>query len=81
MPPSRSERPYSHRGLGSVSVPGTRAGGVVSVGLAIVAWAAIPLARPFILGASGLGLLLGLPALVETRPGLTAGVRQKKRLR
>ena len=60
MTPPRSQRPYSHAGLGSVSVPGTRAGAVVSIGLALLAWATIPLARPFILGTGGLGLVFGL---------------------
>jgi hypothetical protein len=45
---------------GGVSVPGTRAGAVVSIGLVVLAWLAIPLARPFILGTVGLGLLVGL---------------------
>jgi hypothetical protein len=45
---------------GGLSVPGTRAGAVVTIGLVILAWIAIPLARPFILGTGGLGLILGL---------------------
>ena len=45
---------------GGLTVPGTRAGAVVSIGLAVLAWIAIPIARPFILGTGGLGLLLGL---------------------
>lgn len=40
-------------------VPGTKAGAVVSIGLVVVAWMAIPLARPFLLGAAGLGALMG----------------------
>jgi len=40
-------------------VPGTTVGGVVSVGLVVVAWIAIPLARPFILATVGLGAVLG----------------------
>ena len=36
------------------------AGAVVSIGLVLLAWATIPLARPFILGAGGFGLLIGL---------------------
>jgi len=42
------------------SVPGTRAGAVVSIGLVVLAWLAIPLARPFIVGTVGLGLVVGL---------------------
>jgi hypothetical protein len=45
---------------GGLTVPGTRAGAVVSIGLVVLAWIAIPIARPFILGTGGLGLLLGL---------------------
>jgi len=45
---------------GGLTVPGTRAGALVSIGLVVLAWIAIPIARPFILGTGGLGLLLGL---------------------
>ena len=41
-------------------VPGTKAGAVVSIGLVVVAWLAVPLARPFLLGTVGLGALLGV---------------------
>jgi hypothetical protein len=40
-------------------VPGTKAGAVVSIGLVVVAWLAVPLARPFILGTVGVGALVG----------------------
>jgi hypothetical protein len=43
-----------------VSVPGTRAGAIVSLGLVIIAWIAIPVARLFIIGTCGLGLVVGL---------------------
>jgi hypothetical protein len=46
--------------LGNLSVPGTRAGAIVSLGMAILAWIAIPVARPFILGTCGVGLVFGL---------------------
>jgi hypothetical protein len=52
-------RPASYSTFGSFSVPGTRAGAVVSLGLVVIAWLAIPLARPFMLGAGGLGVLIG----------------------
>jgi hypothetical protein len=45
---------------GGLSVPGTRAGAIVSIGLVVLAWLAIPIARPFILGTVGLGFLVGL---------------------
>lgn len=43
-----------------MSVPGTRAGAIVSLGLAVLAWLVIPIARPFILGAAVLGSVIGL---------------------
>jgi hypothetical protein len=45
---------------GGFSVPGTRPGAIVTIGLVVLAWIAIPIARPFILGTGGLGLILGL---------------------
>jgi len=45
---------------GGLSVPGTQAGAVVTIGLVVLAWIAIPIARPFILGTVGLGALVGL---------------------
>jgi hypothetical protein len=45
--------------FGNMPVPGTKVGGIVSVGLVVVAWIAIPLARPFILGVVGVGAILG----------------------
>jgi len=54
------QRPASLGAFGNVSVPGTRAGAIVSVGLVVIAWLAIPLARPFILGTVGLGVVVGL---------------------
>jgi hypothetical protein len=57
--PSSGKPSYIGR-YGGLSVPGTRAGAIVSIGLVVLAWLAIPLARPFILGTVGLGLLVGL---------------------
>jgi len=57
--PSSGKPSYIGR-YGGLSVPGTRAGAIVSIGLVVVAWIAIPIARPFILGTVGLGLLVGL---------------------
>lgn len=45
---------------GGLSVHGTRTGAFVTIGLVVLAWIAIPLARPFILGTGVLGLLVGL---------------------
>jgi hypothetical protein len=47
-------------GFGKIPVPGTKAGAIVSVGLVVIAWFAIPVARPFILGTVGLGAVVGL---------------------
>jgi hypothetical protein len=57
--PSSGKPSYIGR-YGGLSVPGTRAGAIVSIGLVVLAWLAIPLARPFIVGTVGLGLILGL---------------------
>jgi hypothetical protein len=43
-----------------LTVPGTPVGAIVSIGLVILCWLAIPIARPFILGTGGLGLIVGL---------------------
>ncbi len=45
---------------GDLNVPGTRAGAILSLGLVVLAWIAIPIARPFILGTIGVGLIVGL---------------------
>ncbi len=60
--PRQIERqgPSSHNTFGNLSVPGTRAGAIVSLGLVVIAWLVIPLARPFLLGTAGLGLVIGL---------------------
>jgi hypothetical protein len=46
--------------FGGLTVPGTPVGAIVSIGLVVLAWLAIPIARPFILGTGGLGLIVGL---------------------
>jgi len=45
---------------GGFTVPGTPVGAIVSIGLVILCWQAIPIARAFILGTGGLGLIVGL---------------------
>ncbi len=59
---TQMKRPFVRpRGnLGDLNVPGTRAGAIVSIGLVVLAWIAIPIARPFILGTGGIGLVVGL---------------------
>ena len=59
QPPPRQKAQPQRLAFGNMAVPGTRAGAVVSLGLVVVAWLAIPLARPFILGVVGLGAFLG----------------------
>ena len=56
----QKERPRTLGSFGSFSVPGTRAGAIVSLGLVVIAWIAIPVARPFLVGTVGLGLIVGL---------------------
>jgi hypothetical protein len=60
IPKTDRRKPATLSALGNVSVPGTRAGAIVSLGLVIIAWLAIPVARVFILGTCGLGLVVGL---------------------
>ncbi len=60
QPPPRQKSQPQRLAFGNVSVPGTKAGAVVSIGLVAIAWLAIPLARPFILGVVGLGTFLGV---------------------
>ena len=57
---TEERKPRELTTLGNIPIPGTRAGAIVSIGLVIIAWIALPIARPFILGTGGLGLLLGL---------------------
>jgi hypothetical protein len=60
LPKTESRKPATLSAFGNVSVPGTRAGAIVSLGLVIIAWIAIPVARLFIVGTCGLGLIVGL---------------------
>jgi hypothetical protein len=57
---AEKQRPASPSTFGSLSVPGTRAGAIVSGGLIVIAWLTIPIARPFILGTVALGSVVGL---------------------
>jgi hypothetical protein len=59
IPPRQRSQPQ-RLAFGNMPVPGTKAGAVVSVGLVVVAWVAIPVARPFILGTFGLGAIVGV---------------------
>lgn len=53
-------QPASVSTFGNLTVPGNRVGAIVSLGLALIAWLVVPLARPFILGTVGLGSVVGL---------------------
>jgi hypothetical protein len=59
QPPPRQKSQPQRLAFGNMAVPGTKAGAVVSVGLVVVAWLAIPLARAFILGVVSVGAALG----------------------
>jgi hypothetical protein len=58
--PSRHRSQPQRLAFGNMPVPGTKAGAVVSIGLVVVAWLAVPLARPFILGTVGVGAIVGI---------------------
>ncbi len=55
-----SGRPSYIGKFGGLTVPGTPVGAIVSAGLVVLCWLAIPIARPFILSTGGLGLVVGL---------------------
>jgi hypothetical protein len=55
-----SPAPPQKLAFGNLPIPGTKAGAIVSAGLVIIAWIAIPVAHIFILGTVGLGALVGL---------------------
>jgi hypothetical protein len=46
--------------FGTVSVPGNRAGAIVSLGLVVISWLALPIARPFLVGTAVLGIVFAL---------------------
>jgi hypothetical protein len=58
-PPERGQT-RSRSSFGTITIPGTPVGAIVSVGLVVICWFALPLSRPFILGTGGLGLIVGL---------------------
>lgn len=58
-PPERTPN-RSRSSFGTITIPGTPVGAIVSVGLVVICWFALPLSRPFILGTGGLGLIVGL---------------------
>jgi hypothetical protein len=60
LTPRRPQSPRQMTALGNLPVPGTKAGAIVSIGLVVIAWLAIPVARPFILGTIGLGAVVGI---------------------
>jgi hypothetical protein len=58
--PPRQRLQQQRLAFGNLPVPGTKAGLVVSIGMVVLAWVAIPVARPFILGTVGLGAIIGV---------------------
>jgi hypothetical protein len=46
------------RSFSAVPIRDAKVGAFISLGLGIVCWIAFPVARPFILGTGGLGLIL-----------------------
>jgi hypothetical protein len=57
-PPRQRSQPQ-RLAFANTPVSGTKAVAVVSIGLVVVAWLAIPVARPFLLGTVGLGAIVG----------------------
>ena len=57
--PQRRKSPPQRLAFGNMPVPGTKAGLVACIGIVIVAFIGVPLARPFILGTIGVGALIG----------------------
>lgn len=55
-------QPGQSRGgtFGTITIPGTPVGAIVSAGLVVICWFALPLSHIFILGTGGLGLIVGL---------------------
>lgn len=58
--PQRNRGEPQRLAFGNLPVPGTKAGAIVSIGLVVIAWIAIPEARIFIVGTFGLGALVGV---------------------
>ena len=57
--PRRQRAQPQRLAFGNMPIPGTKVGAVVSLGLVVLSWLAIPVARPFILGTVGLGSVVG----------------------
>jgi hypothetical protein len=57
-PEPGQSRPRSS--FGTITIPGTPVGAIVSVGLVVICWFALPLSHLFIIGTGGLGLIVGL---------------------
>jgi len=58
------------RTFGALNVPGTKVGGIVSIGLVVISWFALPDARFFLIGTAFFGALLG-PILYWKHRGLS----------
>src|SRR5260370_31008260 len=49
------------RSFGTITIPGTPVGAIVSVGLVVISWFSLPLSRPFIVDTGAPGLIFPLP--------------------
>lgn len=58
--PRQKLEPQPLRVASTVTIPGTKAGAIVTLGMVVICWFALPMARPFILGTGGAGLIVGL---------------------
>jgi membrane-associated PAP2 superfamily phosphatase len=58
--------------MGSLIVTGSAIGGVLSIGLFIIVWGDLPVVRPFLIAAIGLGAIFGLFLWARRQEGLGA---------
>jgi hypothetical protein len=59
---TKTKRPFARPegAMGDLNVPGTRVGAIVSIGLVVLSWLTIPIARPFLVGTAVIGAVVGL---------------------
>jgi uncharacterized BrkB/YihY/UPF0761 family membrane protein len=53
--------------MGSLVITGSSIGGVLSIGMFIVVWGALPAVRPFLISAIGLGVIFAAVLWVRRR--------------
>jgi len=63
--PIRARDPFIE--IGSLAITGSAIGGVLSIGLFLIAWTALPVVRPFLAAALISGGVLGLALWLKRR--------------